>query len=117
VEEEDDPPLNLIVEAAKQEVVIVLLSKVTAPVCAKALPFKVALVSKVMLVSAKMFPTKEVVVPRIAELPILHHTLHGFPPVTEEFEDVVNDDTVLKIQTPDPERVRFPDSKKLPTEQ
>jgi hypothetical protein len=97
--------------------VIVLVSNVTAPVCAKALPFKVAPVSKVTDVSAKILPMRLVVVPRVAELPTLHHTLHGSLPVTDEPVDVVSDDAALKIQTPDPERVKFPVSKKLPAEQ
>jgi hypothetical protein len=59
----------------------------------------------------------EVVVSRVAELPILHHTLQGSPPVTDEPGDVMSVDTVLKIQTPDPVRVRFPLSEKLLVEQ
>jgi hypothetical protein len=42
-------------------------------------------------------PINEVVVSRVVELPILHHTLHGSPPVTDEPGDVIRDDTVLKI--------------------
>jgi hypothetical protein len=99
------------------EPLMVLASKVIAPVCANARPFKVAPVFKLMEVRAKMLPMKLVVVSSVAELPILHHTLHGSPPVTDELDDVTRDDTVLKIQTPDPERVRLPVSKKLPTEQ
>src|SRR6185295_5579536 len=46
-----------------------LLSSVTAPFRAKALPARLAPVFKVMLVSARMFPVKSVRVPRVAELP------------------------------------------------
>jgi hypothetical protein len=67
----------------------------------------------VIEVSAKIFPLNEVVVPRVAELPILHHTLQGSPPVTDEPGDVMRVDAVLKIQTPDPVRLRFPVSEKL----
>ena len=44
---------------------------VTAPFRAKALPHIIlAVVSRVILVSARMFPVNAVVVPRVAELPI-----------------------------------------------
>jgi hypothetical protein len=60
----------------------------------------------------------EVDVPRVVELPIRHHTLHGSPPVTDEPDDVMRVETVLKIQTPvDPTRFRVPVRKKLPSEQ
>jgi hypothetical protein len=49
---------------------MVLVSIVTAPVSAKALPHKIlALVFMVMLWSARMLPAKVVLVPRVAELP------------------------------------------------
>lgn len=73
------------------------VSKVTAPVCANARPFRVALVFIVTLVRAKMFPRNDVDVPRVAELPTLHHTLQGSPPVIDELEDVMSVDTVLKM--------------------
>jgi hypothetical protein len=97
--------------------VMVLESNVTWPVCTRARPFKLALVFMVMSVSAKIFPMSEVFESRVAELPILHHTLQGSPPVTDEPGDVMSVDTVLKIQTPDPTRVRFPVSEKLLVEQ
>jgi hypothetical protein len=88
-------------------------SIVTAPVCARARPFKVAPVFRVMDVSARIFPINTVSVPRVAELTTLHHTLHGSPPVTVEPGDVMRIvDPDLKIQTPDPVRVRFPVSAK-----
>ena len=93
-------------------VVMALVSSITAPVCAKARPFKVAPVFNVMLVRARIFPMNEVVVPRVPDETSLHHTLHGSPPVTDEPDDVVSVDADLKIQTPDPLRVRFPVSKK-----
>jgi hypothetical protein len=96
---------------------IVLESSVTAPVWARARPFKVAPVFRLMDVRARIFPMKEVVVSRVAELPILHHTLQGSPPVTDEPGDVMRVDTVLKIQTPEPTRFRFPVSEKLLVEQ
>jgi hypothetical protein len=51
-------------------VVMVLLSKLTKLICAKASPQIIfALVVSVMLVSAKMSPVNDVVVPSVAELP------------------------------------------------
>lgn len=58
---------------------------------------------------------KLVFVSRVAELPALHHTLHGSLPVTDEPGDVMIVDGDMKIQTPDdPERVRFPVSANEP---
>jgi hypothetical protein len=48
---------------------MVFESSVTAPFRARALPDSVAPVVRAMLVSATIFPTNEVVVPRVAELP------------------------------------------------
>ena len=64
-----------------------LLSSVTVPVRARTLPLTVALVFRVMLASARTFPTNEVVVPRVAELVTCHHTLQADAPlvsVTDE---------------------------------
>lgn len=66
---------------------------------------------------AIMVPIKDVVVSRVAELPILHHTLQGSPPVTEEPGDVISDDTDLKIQTPEPVKFKLPLRVKLLVEQ
>jgi hypothetical protein len=71
----------------------VLLSSVTAPFCARALPDKLAPVSKVMLVNARMFPMNEVVVPRVAELPTCQNTSQAEAPLmrfTEELLAVVS---------------------------
>jgi hypothetical protein len=51
-----------------------LLSSVTAPFRAKALPVTLAPVFRVMLVSATMFPARVVPVPRVAELPTCQNT-------------------------------------------
>lgn len=61
----------------QMEGVITLLSSVTAPLRAKALPDKSAPVVRVMLWSASMFPTKLVVVARVAELPTCQNTLQS----------------------------------------
>ena len=87
---------------------MLLVANVTAPVCARARPFKLAPVFRPIDVDARIFPMNAVVVSRVAELPTLHHTLHGSPPVTDEPGDVISVDADLKIQTPDPVRVRFP---------
>src|SRR5687767_4285239 len=56
--------------------VIVLLSRVTAPLRANALPFMMfAPVSRVMLVSARICPSKSELVPSVAELPTCQNTL------------------------------------------
>ena len=56
-------------------IVMVLVSIVTAPPDAKALPEMLAFVVSVMLASARMFPSNEVEVPRVAELPTCQNTL------------------------------------------
>jgi hypothetical protein len=99
------------------EPVMVFESKVTAPFCARARPFKNALVFKVIDSEARIFPINEVLVPSVAELPTCHHTLHGSSPVTDEPEAVVSVETARKIHTPDPDKVRFPLKEKLLSEQ
>jgi hypothetical protein len=108
---------GVLAPAEQAVVVIVLLSRVTAPFCASARPSNVAPFSREIDVRARMLPTNEVVVSRVAELPIRHQTSQGSPPVTDESGDVKRADAVLKTQTPEPERVRLPVSKKLPPEQ
>ena len=100
--------------------VIMLSSKDTlAPDSAKNRPFKVAPVCIALApVCDKTVPMNEVVVARVVELPTLHQTLQGSPPVTVEPVDVMSVDTDLKIHTPVfPVRVRFPDSEKALVEQ
>jgi hypothetical protein len=97
---------------------MVFVSKVTAPFCAKARPFKLVPVLNVIDATAKIFPINAVVVSRVAELPTLHHTLQGSPPVTEAPGDVMSVEAALKIQTPSvPMRFKFPDNAKLLVEQ
>lgn len=50
---------------------------VTSAVRARALPFKLAPAAKVILVSARIFPTSELFASKVAVLTTLHHTLHG----------------------------------------
>jgi hypothetical protein len=94
--------------ARQDDPVMALASNVTAPVCARALPFKLAPVCKVMDVDARIFPVNVVPVPRVPDETSLHHTLHASPPVTDELADVVSAAADLKIHTPVPLSVRFP---------
>jgi hypothetical protein len=112
-----DPPEELAV--AQVGPLIVLASSVTVPADkAKILPFRTAPVFKALMPFwAIIVPINEVVVPRVTELPTRHQTLHGSPPVTDEPGDVISVDTDLKIQTPEPVKVRFPLRLKLLVEQ
>src|SRR4029077_17046469 len=61
---------NAATQGAVLRIPILLVSRVTAPLRASALPHEmVAPVFSVMLVSARISPTKVVVVPSVAELP------------------------------------------------
>jgi hypothetical protein len=103
-----------VVTRAQFDVVTLLSFNVTAPVCTRAFPFKVAPVFKVMLARARIFPVNSVPEPRVAELGTRHHTLHGSPPTTLPVVVVVRPDDDLKIQTPDPTKVSVPDNAKPP---
>ena len=61
--------------AAGGHTATLLVSIVTAPFRAKALPDTLAPVFRVMLVSARIFPANAVPVPRVAELPTCQNTL------------------------------------------
>jgi hypothetical protein len=61
-------------------IVMVLVSNVTAPFSASAWPTMVAPVFSVMDINAKMFPSKAVLVPSVAELPTCQKTLPGWAP-------------------------------------
>ena len=90
---------------------MLLASNVTAA-CARARPFKLAPVCRLILVPARMLPMTEELAKRSAAETSLHHTLHGSPPVTDEPADAVSVAADLKIQTPDPLSVRFPVNRK-----
>ena len=67
-----------VVHGARLPIEMLLVSSVTAPFCARAAPqAMLAPVFNVMLVSARMSPTNEVVVPSVAELPTCQKTLVG----------------------------------------
>ena len=99
----------------QEETETVFESRVTAPFCAKALPARIALVSRVILVSARIFPTNFVPTCRVAELPTCQNTWHGEAPFTSntvELVDVMRVLPILKIKTafgfPWASRVRVP---------
>lgn len=114
-----EPEVELVVVEEHVGPLMVLESNVTVPAdSAKNRPFKVAPVFIAFTPFCDItVPINEVVVSRVVELPILHHTLQGSPPVTDEPGDVMSVETVLKIQTPEPERFKFPVRRKLPAEQ
>jgi len=92
-----------------------LVSKVTAPLRARALPFSVAPLVTVMEVSARMLPLKVELVPRVAELPTCQKMLLAFAlpaRTTELLLEVVSDEAIWKIQTafalPPPSSLRVP---------
>jgi hypothetical protein len=92
-----------------------LESIVTAPFRARALPDIVALVVRVMLASARMFPMNAVPVPSVAELPTCQKSLHSCPPLmstTDELLPVIRVLPTLNIQTalvlPPPSSVSAP---------
>ncbi|SPZ39568.1 Uncharacterised protein [Rhodococcus wratislaviensis] len=75
--------------------VMVLVSRVTAPLRANTRPFTVVPVCTEIEVNAIMVPTKVVLVPRVAELPTCQNTLHGEAPLmraTVLFDAVINVD-------------------------
>ena len=74
-----------------------LVSSVTAPVCAKALPCTVAPVVRVSLVRARILPVKDVPVPSVAELPTCQNTLQLCAPLIGRTEEVLAVVRVLPI--------------------
>ena len=77
------PPLPVSLEA-QLDVVIVLVSRVTAPVLASSLPWIVAAVFAVIEAAAMIVPTKLVPVPSVAEEPTYQNTLHAFASLMSE---------------------------------
>jgi hypothetical protein len=80
-----------------------LLSIVTAPFRARALPdTMLAPLFRAMLVSARILPLNAVVVPRVAELPTCQNTLQSEPPLimrTDELLAVVSLLPIWKMKT------------------
>jgi len=75
----------------------VLVSNVVAPLRANARPETVVPVFSVMLVNARMFPTKRVPVPSVAELPTCQYTLQGEAPLISSTEALLAVVSVLPI--------------------
>jgi len=71
---------GVVVGVAHVALVIVLVSRVTAPLRASARPFSVAPVVIEIGVRARMFPTNALLVPIVAELPTCQNTLQGCAP-------------------------------------
>ena len=102
---------------AQVGIVTVFVSRVTAPLIANSRPSTVASVVAVMSVSAKRFPRKTELVPRVAELPTCQKTLHACVPLisaTVLDDDVISVDPAWKTKTasgsPCASRVTVPDS-------
>jgi hypothetical protein len=92
-----------------------LVSKVTAPFRASALPFSVVPVVRVMSESARILPLKVEFVPNVAELPTCQKMLCGWAPparTTELLPKVVSEEAIWNIQMafafPPPSRVSAP---------
>jgi len=71
----------VVVDPAQLDLLIVLVSSVTAPFRASTRPSRVAPVVRVMLVRAMTVPRKLEPVPRVAELPTCQKTLHDWAPL------------------------------------
>jgi hypothetical protein len=81
---------------------IVLVSRLTCPLRARTLPDREALVCSVIEVRARMFPTKFVPVPRVAELPTCQNTLQACAPLinpTVLLEAVISVEPAWKMNT------------------
>ena len=95
---------------------MVLLSIVTAPVLANALPSSVAPVLKVMDSIAKTVPLKTEVVPKVAELPTCQKMFDANAPplrITLRPDVVVSEDAIcimkMAFASPFASKVRSPD--------
>lgn len=71
------PPPSPVVLEAQLELVIVLVSRFTAPVLASSLPWIVAAVLAVIVAEAMIVPTKLVPVPSVTEEPTCQKTLQA----------------------------------------
>ncbi len=95
--------------------VMSFVSRVTAPFRASTRPITSVPVCTVTEVNARMFPTKVVLVPRVAELPTWKNTLHAWAPLISMivlFGAVIKVDPTWKMNTalgsPCPSRVTVP---------
>jgi hypothetical protein len=88
--------------AAHVGTVMTLSFNVTAPVWAKTRPSTLAPVLSVTEANARIVPTKEVVLPSVAELPTCQKTLHACAPfsrTTDEAEAVIKVEPAWKMKT------------------
>jgi hypothetical protein len=95
------PPLPLSLDG-QLDVVIVFVSRLTAPVLASSLPWIVAAVLAVIVARAMIVPTKRVPVPKVAEEPTCQNTLHACAPLmscTLVFEAVISVLAIWKMNT------------------
>jgi hypothetical protein len=95
------PPLPVVLEA-QLDVVIVFVSRFTAPVLASSRPWIVAAVFAVIVVRAITVPTKLVPVPSVAEDPTSQNTLHACAPLMSEtlvLEPVISVEPIWKMNT------------------
>lgn len=97
------------------DVMILLVSRVTAALRANARPSTIAPVVTAIIVKARMVPRNVEFVPRLAELPTCQKTLQGLAPLmrfTELVDPVMSVDGDWKIQTefgsPAPSSVTVP---------
>jgi hypothetical protein len=84
------------------DLVMVLLSRVTAPFRASALPSMIVPVFTEIDCRARMLPTKVELVPSVAELPTCQKTLHGWAPLTRATtlpDAVMSVDEIWKMKT------------------
>ncbi len=119
-EEDDELEDELEVVEAQVDLVTVVWFNVTAPVisvvlAARSLPLTVELPLSVIVVKARIFPIKEVDVPRVAEDPTCQKTLQAWVPLvnlTTLFDAVVSVEPAWKMKTafesPPPSSVRVP---------
>src|SRR5487761_1944456 len=122
--ESERPPLKPLVPASWPEQVPdrLLVSSVTAPVLARALPQRsVALVFMVILVFARILPMKVVLTAMVAELPTFQYTPAPEPVLitfTTELLDVISVLGIWKTQAalalPPPSSVSVPDRLVVP---
>jgi hypothetical protein len=95
------PPVPLALEG-QLDVVMVLVSMVTAPSRASSLPWIVAPVFAVMDAKAMMVPTKRVPVPSVAEEPTCQKTLQACAPPASRtlvLEPVISVEPIWKMNT------------------
>jgi hypothetical protein len=92
----------VVVAAVQVGIVMVLLSRVTAPLRASKRPVTVAPVVAVIDVNARTLPIRWEFVPSVAELPTCQKTLHAVAPLrttTELLDAVISVDDAWKMNT------------------